>query len=438
MDDERLMILTMLRDGKITAEEAEKLLAAVGTGAAQPQAPRMPRAPRPPLPPVSPYYSDRDIRRQAREVAHEVREQTRHAAHEAKEIAREAKRAAAEHARRIKHEIRRRDFLRDDDVRDLVDGISEGLREGMRGLREGLDIGMREGMRGLREGMRGLDEAMRGVREGFSDVIGDRGYGPAHREPGRFTWTPGSDRCEARAEFERVVAVPAGTGLDLSATNGDTKIVLWDEATIKVQGIKHAWGATDAEAQQRLEECDVTADVEGGWLIVRERLPQGRVFGRPSCVDFVVYVPRETALRLKAVNGDVECLEAVGRLTCRTINGDLTLGRIGAADIGSTNGDIVIEQASGSQLVANVNGDIRIGLMTAGGDTVSVSNVHGDINCEFSDGSSAALEVSTRVGDISTSRIQVEQRSGHRLTGRIGDGAGRVTLTTINGDVTIK
>lgn len=454
MDDERLLILTMLRDGKISAEEAEKLLGAIqstseraasSTGAQRSTPPRPPVAPQAPVPPQT-YYSDSQIRRQAREVAREVRHQVRRAADEAKDLAREARRSGMEHARRVKHELRRANIIDDDDIRGIVDGISEGLREGMRGLREGLDIGMRESARGLREGMRGLSEGMRGVREGFAGTVSDSAGNPSESErhghtpePGRFNWTPGSDRCEACEEFERTVELPAGTALDLSATNGDCKVVLWDEPGAKIQGVKHAWGATDAEAKQRLAECDIVAEVEGSSLVIRERLPQGRVFGRPSCVDFVIYIPRAAALRVKAVNGDIECREAVGRLECRTINGDITLGNIGQADIGSTNGDITVDQASGSVAVADVNGDVTIGLLTVGGDSVTIRNVHGDIGCRLADDASATIEVSTRVGDVVTQReLKVEQRSGHRLVGRVGEGAGKIILTTINGDVTLK
>lgn len=439
MDDERLLILNMLRDGKITAEEAEQLLAAIQGegGRAAPEAQQVPPRPTP-----RPLYhdSDSEIRRQAREVAREVRRQAWQAAQEAKEAAREARRAAMAHARRLKHELRRRDFFDDDFTREIVDGIGEGLREGMRGLREGLDVGMREGLRGLREGMRGLSEAMRGLREGLGGPFDDRPPTPeGEGGPGRFVWRPGSDRCEAREEFERMIDLPAGTGLDLSATNGDCKVVLWDEARVKLQGVKRAWGATDEEARRRLGECDISANVEGNWLVVKERLPQGTLFGRPSCVDFVVYVPRETAMRLKAVNGDVECREAVGWLECRTVNGDMILGRIGAADLGSTNGDIAVEQAAGSLTVSNVNGDIKLGLATGDGDRVTARNVHGDIECLLGDGTSATIEASARVGDVVLRReLAVAERSGHRLVGRIGGGAGAIVLSTINGDVIIK
>lgn len=435
MDEERLLILNMLRDGKITAEEAEQLLLAIQGAGVRPA----PEAQRPHLRPAY-HDSDSEIRRQAREIAREVRRQARQAAQEAKEAAREARQAALAHARRLKHELRRRDFFDDDFTGEIVDGIGEGLREGMRGLREGLDIGMREGLRGLREGMRGLSEAMRGLREGLAGPFEDRPPAPAAGPgPGRFVWRPGCDRCEAREEFERMIDIPAGVGLDLSATNGDCKVVLWDEAMVKLQGVKRAWGATDEEARQRLSECDVSASVEGSWLVVKERPPQGTLFGRPSSVDFVVYVPRATAMKLKAVNGDVECREAVGRVECRTVNGDLTFGRIGEADLGSTNGDIVVERAEGSLNATNVNGDIKLGLVTGDGQRVTARNVHGDIECLVGDGTSATIEANARVGDIVLRReIEVGERSGHRLSGRIGNGAGAIILSTVNGDVIIK
>lgn len=439
MDEERILILNMLRDGKITAEEAERLLSAMKVEAGAPQRPSSPRSPQPPFESIN----ESQTRRQARQVGREMRQQAREASAEARQIAREARRVALEQARLARSEINRR--MNDEEFRSVVDEVSEGVREGMRGLQEGLDVGLREGMRGLQEGMRGLREGLSGASDGMRDArrstVGDvgRAAGQAAKSISKFSWLPGSDKCEARDEIERTIEVPAGTVLDLSSLNGDSKVVLWDEATIKIQAVKRAWGRTDSEARERLARIDLIAQVEGDRLLVKEQLPDGVTIGRPGSIDFVIYVPRPTALRLKSVNGDIDCREVVGRIDARTINGDLILGAVAEGDIGSTNGDLKVDSASRTLQVANVNGDVVIGLAIGQGATVTVRNVHGDIVAEFLPDAAALVEAGTRVGDIVTRReMSVEQRSSRRLIGRVGAGGGSVFLNTINGDVVIK
>lgn len=214
------------------------------------------------------------------------------------------------------------------------------------------------------------------------------------------------------------------------------------------------------------------------WADLRIRVPAGQR------VSINLGVGRIEASNL---NGDIDLDTASGDITARSVRGSLSLdtgsGDAEASDIdgdlsidtgsgdvrvtGMKNGELSIDTGSGSVTASAIDatevsvdtgsGDVNldgvsarsISLDTGSGEiTVGLRSVAVDLNADTGsgdvtlfvpDGFGAEVRIETSSGDIDTEvPIQLRRKDRDELSGRIGDGRGRVEIETGSGDVRIR
>jgi len=154
--------------------------------------------------------------------------------------------------------------------------------------------------------------------------------------------------------------------------------------------------------------------------------------------DFVLKVPRKTALTLKTVTG--------GDITVKSVEGDF--------DVSNVNGKVVMEGVAGSGEAHTVNGKVKVGFSKNPGANCSFRTVNGDLDLAFRDGLSADFKMKTFNGEAfsdfevkslpspaeakesKAGRFVYKRRGFSRV--RIGSGGPEITCDTLNGDILIK
>jgi hypothetical protein len=139
-------------------------------------------------------------------------------------------------------------------------------------------------------------------------------------------------------------------------------------------------------------------------------------------VNFTVHVPAGVDFMGHTVNGGIDVNSLSGNVDVRTVNGSIDVSTSGYAEANTVNGDI-------DAAIGNPNWDGMLEFET----------VNGSITVELPDGIAADVTASTVNGAIDTDfPLTVQGRFSHRrLSGSIGGGGERISLTTVNGSVSL-
>lgn len=261
---------------------------------------------------------------------------------------------------------------------------------------------------------------------------------------------------------------------------GDIAIDTWDEDAVEVDAELVIGGDLSDKARQALQETGVTLEERGGALYVRafDATPY-RAWGvRLAGADLRVRVPRLVGVdvssvhgdveahgdfqevRAEAVHGDLELSGARGRLKASSRNGDIAVHRFEGSnvEVDSTHGDVSLSASAAIVRINTVRGDVdldlrscrEVRLETVSGDvemkvqlepgaTCEVHTVRGDadVSLDVSGGLEVALDATS--GDLEC-RLPLDQvqRSRRSLNGSRGDGATKVRLTSMHGDLTVR
>jgi DUF4097 and DUF4098 domain-containing protein YvlB len=148
----------------------------------------------------------------------------------------------------------------------------------------------------------------------------------------------------------------------------------------------------------------------------------------------------------KSVSGDVEVhnvgLQAPVDITVESVSGDASLTNAqGKVAVKAVSGDAKVQDVVVASLLQTqtVSGDVLIRMRDAFSGTMQVNTVSGDADIYLKDGSNVRVSLSTTSGDL---RCEVEahdvQPSDTLWTGQIGTGAGTLNVQTISGDIHIQ
>ena len=171
-----------------------------------------------------------------------------------------------------------------------------------------------------------------------------------------------------------------------------------------------ARGTARASDRETLEDIELTVERDGGTVVVRVEMPDGRGvrFGRwTAMLDLVVEVPASAALDVRDSSGDA-VVRGVASLDVQDSSGDLDIENIG--------GTLRVEDSSGGISVRDVRGDVR--LSDSSGE-IEVSGVTGTVTVDHD--SSGGIDVSGVDGDFVVRR----------------DGSGGISYRDVKGSVDI-
>ncbi|MDQ3806035.1 MAG: DUF4097 domain-containing protein, partial [Acidobacteriota bacterium] len=230
-------------------------------------------------------------------------------------------------------------------------------------------------------------------------------------------------RAEVTEEFHQTYPLAAGGRVALSNINGKVRVAAWDRNEVKVDAVKRAYKA------ERLREAQIRVDTAGGGVEIETDYPDyhWRDWNRddqPAAVDFTLTVPRGAALdEIKLVNGGLE-IEGVG----------------GAVRASSVNGRVTARNLAGPVHLSVVNGRLDASFDRLG-EAVSLSSVNGGIEVTIPSDASAHLRASTVHGSINNDfnlPVREGEYVGRDLEGRLGAGGARLSLSNVNGAISIR
>ena len=264
--------------------------------------------------------------------------------------------------------------------------------------------------------------------------------------------------------FDRQVpAQPRGV-VEISNVTGNIEVSGWDRTEVSVH----------AELAGGVEGVEVSS--EGGHTSIKVRQPA--LYGNgPARLQ--VKIPKDSELDVSAVSADVGTSGVLGVQRLSTVSGKITV-EIAAADVelktvsgsvqvtghgqparlraSTVSADMHVEHGGGDIEAGTVNGSlivsvdaarsvrahttssaVRVEGTLARGATVEASSVSGNLTVRAGADGGFGYEVSSFSGNISdcfnVSPEHTKYGPGSRLEGTRGDGAGRVRLKTMSGNV---
>ena len=166
----------------------------------------------------------------------------------------------------------------------------------------------------------------------------------------------------------------------------------------------------------------------GDEVFVKEDHQERGFFGGSSgSVNFKVFVPAAALLEGKTVSGNIKLEKLAGSMEVKTVSGNIGFSL-------TNGGDVEIASVSGE-----INGQIGKMFDTS----LAVKAISGNIDLKFLGGADARFRASSISGGIDSmlKLEEMESKKGYgsaTLSGRIGAGKGKVTLSTISGEITIR
>ncbi len=220
-------------------------------------------------------------------------------------------------------------------------------------------------------------------------------------------------------------SVPAGTlqRLDCETHNGGITITGSPTAdSVTVRAEMSVRGYSQEEADANLHLLEVGNETIDGKLRLYGKFPRAELSNRSPSFAFTMTIPTRLEVTLLSHNGDLNVTDLAGALKSTTHNGDIGLkGQSPKVALETHNGSVVADFAGTGSLDGDVtthNGNVTLGFPGAVDATVTASTHNG------------SLSGGAKLADAKVSRRQ--------LTGRIGAGTGKLTITTHNGNVTVR
>src|SRR3990172_6433835 len=227
----------------------------------------------------------------------------------------------------------------------------------------------------------------------------------------------GVRRVEGRVRVDMDVLVSDGVAVVLDVAKGD----------VRVEGLHGRVEVHVARGDVTLRDVDgdVHLDVKSGDIVAG--VVRGKVSG-------------------SVLNGDVDATEC-GGVTLDIVNGDVSLRQVaGDVDIEAKNGDIEVESVQGGAIRARaLSGDVQVTVpILPDGGAINGETMSGDVEIRLPSDARATIDAATMSGEINC-MLPLQDRAADRGTLRrrtlrgVLNGPGAViTLRTASGDIEIR
>jgi DUF4097 and DUF4098 domain-containing protein YvlB len=167
-------------------------------------------------------------------------------------------------------------------------------------------------------------------------------------------------------------------------------------------------------------------------------------------------------LEVSTVSGDIKIKTATSNVRSKTVSGDISIRSVhGDVDVNTTSGEVEVHDLNGSFEAESVSGDVEL-IGFSQSDRIDVKTISGDIalsggletagtyridstsgNVDFAIRSTGGFELLTETlsGDLEcdfyvmVSGGRIDPKS---LSGIVGDGAARLSVSTTSGDIRIR
>ncbi len=223
---------------------------------------------------------------------------------------------------------------------------------------------------------------------------------------------------DAREEFHKTYPLKADGSISLQNVNGSLTITAWDRNEVRVDAVKIA------SDRGRLAELRIDVTAGSGAIDIHTRYPHGSTHGKLE-VNYTLTVPRNARIdRVEMVNGNVVIEGVHSSMRIETVNGAIRVnGAAGELSLKSVNGAVEakVSRLGDRSALDCVNGNVNLTLPSDANGEITASTIHGNITNSFS------LPVhKPRYGP------------GSKMHGRLGNGGGRINISTVNGNINVQ
>ncbi|MDJ0906428.1 MAG: DUF4097 family beta strand repeat-containing protein [Woeseiaceae bacterium] len=272
---------------------------------------------------------------------------------------------------------------------------------------------------------------------------------------------------QAREVDESIDAAPDGQ-VEIINISGSVEVYGWSRDEVEVTG----------ELGSKVEE--LILERNGDKVLVKVKVPRNNSSNISS--DLEVRVPEDSSIDVSTVSADITAEDVGGEQRLHTVSGDVmtqaagsdvsaqavsgdvdvrgdgseietsantvsgdvtVVGVSGAVGAEAVSGDVMVRDGSFERASLNtVNGEIDFQAGLENGGKLTAESVNGDVDVVFEGSVSARFDIETFNGSISNCFGPRAQRTskyapGWELSFTQGDGDGRVTISTLNGDIDI-
>ncbi|MCI0524786.1 MAG: hypothetical protein L0Y75_05935, partial [Acidobacteria bacterium] len=222
-------------------------------------------------------------------------------------------------------------------------------------------------------------------------------------------------------QINKTITLAPGSNVTIRSINGRVNIETWDGEKAEINIVIKA---SDREAMERRP---ILVDNTPNSLIIRvEEDREGRRGGWDRG-----WVRHEVNLKLpKSIN-----------LKISSVNGAVGVGAItGEVGVSSVNGRVEVAQAGTATGLSSINGRVTLSLLRLGEGGLRVSSVNGGVEIGLPSATNAEVDVRSVNGGIDSDlpiTVVGEMKRG-QLRGTIGSGGPQITITSVNGGVTLR
>lgn len=216
--------------------------------------------------------------------------------------------------------------------------------------------------------------------------------------------------------------------LNVSDDAGDVSVTGADVDTVQVKIVKTAYASSQSRADEEVKDIKYTIEQIGNTITLHYELLRSLNFNdHVSTVNFIVTVPENTSVEVRANSGDIDVSQVNGIVDLSSDFGTTTLENI--------KGAVAVDSKSGSIRASQVeSGKEDIVLTTDFGEVVLEKTSGQNLNIDSQSGSlklqdvrlTADLVVSTDFGDITLDQVTANSHD-------LDSNSGSITLDGVNG-----
>lgn len=224
------------------------------------------------------------------------------------------------------------------------------------------------------------------------------------------------------------VSVPDGRVVDLNSSSADLEVShLRLDLDVRGSSSDVSLEGTEGSVNCDLSSGDADVFDHKGHISIEGRSSDIRVDGLNGDIS------------MRTSSGDGHIFDVTGSVEAYSSSGDWRVNNVGNdLDVRTSSGDIYVDGVAGSVRAEASSGDIRLNALSAEQGDFDIESVSGDVTVEISPQFTGQLSLRTSSGDIDCAvSAEIETLSDSRLEGSVGDGNGRLIVSTSSGDIRI-
>ncbi len=222
------------------------------------------------------------------------------------------------------------------------------------------------------------------------------------------------------------------TVLDVYNTVGSVNISGWDRDYIEVITVKQSLFGLFMD--------DVSIEItEGDRFVVRSQYDttQSRMVG----VEYNITVPEHVLVgEIKTSTGSIQVYNVTGDVDATTSTGSVELDRVtGFVRATTSTGSVSIARVSGVLAATTSTGSIKAEVHAIS-DSLKISSSTGSVSVSLDPRMDAHIEARSSTGKISYKDLPliISESDNRKLIARMGEGTGKITISTSTGSIELK